>query len=78
MRGSSSNMIPSENYRHPLSFGEREALKEQHRIRALADGKRPEDDEAARMRRITVDPGGVKQTTFATLDNMPSADKFPR
>jgi hypothetical protein len=70
--------ISSEGYRKPLTWSERCLIETQHRIRDEADGKRPEDDEAARMRRITVDPGGVKQTTLYTLDNMPSSDKFPR
>jgi hypothetical protein len=52
-RGSGSNLISAES-RGPLGWGEKQALAMQAKNRRLSDGNKPEDDERAHMRRITV------------------------
>jgi hypothetical protein len=46
--------------RGPLSYGERQALAMQAKNQRLGAGNLPEDDDAARIRDASSDPGGVK------------------
>jgi hypothetical protein len=69
-----SNLISSEG-RGPLNFGEREALKTQHRNRNISTASYAED-QAAHRRALEVDMT-KKAWPRITWESLPAAEKFP-